>query len=220
MPAAPAASTLRSETAPTRAGNGVANTAVGNGSYATGANSSAFGNGASATFANSTAIGNGATATRANQQVYGTASNTYTMTGVTSAASAAAQSGPVQLVTTDAAGNLASTSLSALGFASPADIASINSQLAGINARLNDLDGRTGKAINGVAMAFAMSGSPWLMPSEKIAMSMNWGTFQNTNALSMSAALRVSEHVQASGGLTYGTNGGGLGGRVGMRVGW
>jgi len=69
-------------------------------------------------------------------------------------------------------------------------------------------------------MAFAMSGSPWLMPSEKIAMSMNWGTFQNTNALSMSAALRVSEHVQASGGLTYGTNGGGLGGRVGMRVGW
>ena len=44
-------------------------------------------------------------------------------------------------ITTDAAGNLASTSLSALGFASPADIASINSQLAGINARLNDLDG-------------------------------------------------------------------------------
>ena len=81
-------------------------------------------------------------------------------------------------------------------------------------------DGRTDKAINGVAMAFAMSGSPWLMPSEKIAVTANWGTFQNTNALSMSAALRVSEHVQASGGLTYGTNGGGLGGRVGMRVGW
>ena len=44
-----------------------------------------------ATFANSTAIGNGATTTAANQISIGTSSNTYRMSGITSAASLAAQ---------------------------------------------------------------------------------------------------------------------------------
>jgi len=63
-------------------GDGVNNTAVGANTVATGANASAFGNGAQATFANSTAVGSGAVATRANQQVFGTASNTYTMSAL------------------------------------------------------------------------------------------------------------------------------------------
>jgi autotransporter adhesin len=42
---------------------------------------------------------------------FGTASNTYTMAGVTSAASSAAQSGPTQFVTTDLSGNLAAFNL-------------------------------------------------------------------------------------------------------------
>jgi trimeric autotransporter adhesin len=58
---------------------------------------------------NAAAFGAGASTTRANQQVFGTSTNTYTMSGITSAASTNAQVGGVQgVVTTDANGNLAS----------------------------------------------------------------------------------------------------------------
>ena len=88
------------------------------------------------------------------------------------------------------------------------------------NARINDLDGRTTKALNGVSMAFAMGGTPWLLPTERFAVSMDWGTFQGTNALALTAAVRLGTNVQANGGLAYGANGGGAGGRAGVRVGW
>jgi trimeric autotransporter adhesin len=133
-------------------GNNTNNVGIGFSATATGVNSTAIGNGASATFANSAAFGNGATATRDNQQVFGTASNTYTMSGIASSASRAAQSGPVQIVTSDASGNLATSTAAGLGLASTADINAINAQLAGINgqlgginAHLNDLDDRVNR---------------------------------------------------------------------------
>jgi len=203
-------------------GAGSVNTAVGGFSTATGLNSSAFGNGASATFANSAAFGNGATATRANQQVFGTATNTYTTPGITSAASKAAQTGPLQIVTSDATGNLATNTAAGLGLASSTDISTINSQLGTINSqlgiinsrlgiidsRLNDLDSRTARALNGTSMAFAMAGVPWLERGERFAVSANWGTFQGTNGLALNAALRLSTNVQGTAGVAYGANGG------------
>jgi trimeric autotransporter adhesin len=201
--------------------------AFGDGSAATGANATAIGPNTSATFTSSAAFGNGATATRDNQQVFGTASNTYTMSGITSAASKAAQSGPLQIVTSDAGGNLATNTAAGLGLASSTDISALNSQIAGINnqivginTRLNDLDGRTTKALNGVAMAFAISGVPWLQPTERFAVSANYGTFQGTNGMALNAALRLSTRLQAEGGIAYGANGGGVGGRAGLRMGW
>jgi len=137
--------------------------AFGDGATATGLNATAVGPGASATFANSTAIGAGATATAPNQMAFGTASNTYVAPGITSAASKAAQSGPLQIVTSDAAGNLATNTPAGLGLASLTDINAINAQIGGINTRLNDLDGRTTKALNGVSMAFAIAGTPWCL---------------------------------------------------------
>ena len=68
------------------------------------------------------------------------------------------------------------------------DINAINAQLGGMNTRLNDLDGRTTKALNAVSMAFALAGTPWLVPTERFAVSMDWGTFQGTNALALNAA--------------------------------
>jgi hypothetical protein len=207
-------------------GTGTNNTAVGNQSTATGANSSAFGNGASATFANSAAFGNGAVATAANQQVFGTASNSYTMTGLTTT-STAAQSGPLQIVTSDSSGTLGTNTAAGLGLATTSQVNAINSQLGvinqeigGINARLADLDNRTTKAFNGTAMAFAMAGTPWLLPQERFAVSMDWGTFQGTNGLALNAAMRLGTNVQANGGVAYGLNGGGAGGRAGVRVGF
>jgi hypothetical protein len=66
--------------------------------------------------------------TRANQVVVGTATNTYTLAGVTSAASLAAQSGPVSFVTSDGAGNLATLS------SSIASVASVAALVPGIRA--------------------------------------------------------------------------------------
>ena len=173
-----------------------------------------------ANFSNSTAIGNGATVTRANQQVFGTATNTYTAPGITSAASKAAQTGSLQVVTSDAGGNLATSTLSGLGLATSGDIASINSQLASINGRISDLYGRSDKAYAGIAMAFAMAGVPTLMPGEHLAMTMNYGTFEGQNGLAINAAYRLANHMQLAGGVGYGPNEGTVGGRVGLRIAW
>ena len=82
--------------------------AFGDHSTATGINSTAVGNGATATPNGSAAFGQNAVATLTDQQVFGTAANTYTAPGITSPLSQSRQSGPLQLVTTDANGNLAS----------------------------------------------------------------------------------------------------------------
>jgi hypothetical protein len=193
--------------------SGDSSIAIGNSAISGGTTSVAIGTNSTANFANSAAFGSGAITTRANQQVFGTATNTYTMSGIASSASRAAQSGPVQLVTSDAGGNLASSTLSNLGLASSADI-------GGINSRLDDLTSRSNKAYTGVAMAFAMAGVPTLMPNERFAVTGNWGTFQSTNGLAFNAAARVTNNVQVNAGLGYGPNQGLVGGRVGVRVGW
>jgi hypothetical protein len=192
--------------------NAVNAIAIGNSATVTGNSAIAMGNNAQAAFANSVAIGNGAVTTRANQQVFGTAATTYTMPGITSAASRAAQSGPVQVVTTDAAGNLATASL-----VTNQDIAGLNSQLATINGRLSDL---SQKALTGVAMAFAMAGAPTLMPNEKVALTVNYGTYQGAHGVALGGALRISDKLQANGGIAYGPDGNLAGGRAGLRIGW
>jgi len=101
---------------------GVSGTAVGAGARATGDYSSAIGQGAtasaeyssaigytaSADHQHAVAIGYGAASTRADQMMLGTASYTYTLAGIASASSSAAQTGSsVYMVTTDENGNLA-----------------------------------------------------------------------------------------------------------------
>ncbi|MEL6862415.1 MAG: hypothetical protein AAGL11_11300 [Pseudomonadota bacterium] len=77
------------------------------GATAAGVGAVSIGADATAGFDNSVAIGQGAATTRANQISVGTATNTVTVAGITSAESRAAQSGPLELVTSDANGNLA-----------------------------------------------------------------------------------------------------------------
>ncbi|HVY19814.1 MAG TPA: YadA-like family protein [Bauldia sp.] len=94
-------------------GNDSANLAVGNGAYAAGDGwrNTAVGAGARAEGANSSAFGAGAVATIAGQQMFGTPDNTYTFAGINSQASKDAQSGSTYFVTSDASGNLATTSM-------------------------------------------------------------------------------------------------------------
>jgi hypothetical protein len=194
-------------------GDNMSNTAVGNGAIATGANSAAFGAGAQATAANSAAFGNGAVATRANQQAFGTAANTYTMAGVASAASRTAQGAPTHFVMSNSSGDLAAFTPAELGLATAGD-------LNAINARLNDIGGMTDKALTGVAMAFAMAGVPNLMPHEKFAIAVNYGTFQGRHGVAFNSALKLHDNVQFTAGVGYGANERLVGGRAGLRFGW
>ncbi|HKF22160.1 MAG TPA: YadA-like family protein [Candidatus Angelobacter sp.] len=186
-------------------GNGTSNTAVGANSLAAN-NSAAFGAGAQAAFVNSAAFGVGAKATRANQQVFGTATNTYTMPGLTSAASKAAQSGPTQVVTTDAFGNLGTTAPSTLGLASGADLSALTRQVR--------------KSYTGISMAFALAGVPTLLPGKKFALSANWGTFENENGAALSGVMRVYRDMQLNASFAYGFRDNVPGGRIGVSYQW
>lgn len=194
-------------------GDNTSNTAIGASSNATGGNASAFGSNARATHVNAAAFGAGATTSRDDQQVFGTASNTYTMSGITSAASRTAQGAPTHLVTSNASGDLAARTFADLGLASTGDLSAINN-------RLDRIGGMAGKAMTGVAMAFAMAGVPTLMPHEKFAVSLNYGTFGGRNGVAFSSAIKLHENVQFNAALGYGVNDDLVGGRVGLRMGW
>src|SRR5690606_9771654 len=151
--------------------------------------------------ANASAFGNGATTTRDNQQVFGTASNTYTMGGITSAASRSAQGTPSHLVTANASGDLAAYTFAELGIASSGELAVINNRLDSLNSRINDVASRMR---TGVAMAIAMGGAPGLAAHEKFAVTMNWGTFEGANGTAINAALRLADNIQLNAGFGYG----------------
>ena len=187
---------------------GTNSTAVGAGSQATGFASTALGLGSNAAFSFSTAIGADATTTRDGQIVLGTAATTYTAPGITSAASTAAQSGPVQIVTTDADGNLAADTPAGLGLAT-----------AGSTAALQEGIRRNSE---GVAMAMALSGIPATLPRGKnYAVSTAWGGFNGESALSVGGAAALSDNVYFSGGAAFSTgrNVSG-GGRAGVTIAW
>ena len=196
--------------------------AFGDAAIATGTNAIAIGPGASATFANSSAIGNGAAATAANQMAFGTASNTYKMPGITSAASLAAQSGPVALVTADASGNLAATNLnlSAPDLSNLSNLsANVTALQQNVNALRYDLQQGLNQAYEGTAVAIAMSGSA-LPDRKRFAITTNWGNFRGTNAMSVIAQARISDNLVANAAFAGGFQYGGIGTRAGLTFAW
>ena len=125
---------------------------------AAGDGATAIGYGASAAQDGATAIGAGATTSRAGQMAFGTAGNTYSMSGVTSAASRAAQSGPVELVTADASGNLATVSMEDL----LSELVNVYEDVDVTNLRRMINEVQT-ESRQGIAAAMAMAQAP--MPS-------------------------------------------------------
>lgn len=113
-------------------------TAIGASAKARALNSTALGAGATALQDNSMAIGAGVTATRENQVMLGTGSNTYTLAGITSQASTAAQAGPTYLVTTDAGGNLAASTFDVATLTNlPAQVAQNGIAIADLNSTVS-----------------------------------------------------------------------------------
>jgi len=182
--------------------------AYGDNSTATGANSTAVGPSATATADGSAAFGYGAVALLADQQVFGTSSNTYVWPGITSSLSRSRQSGPLELMTTDSAGNLGS------------DQGDTFTTIARLQA--------------GVAIALAAE-APSLTSSEDFGLRVGWGNFQgDANAAAVSAigvicrsclALGDRVAIDASIGAGWSDNktyssGNVVGGRAGIQWSW
>ncbi|MCC7253575.1 hypothetical protein [Hyphomicrobium sp.] len=192
--------------------SGSASSAFGQQSTASGDQSAAYGTHASATHENSAAFGADATTTRDNQQMFGTTTNTYTMAGVNSDDSRAAQSGPVNLVTTDGDGNLAGRTFDELGLASIGDIAGIQSQINGLIDRDDEL-------AEGIAISLALD-APVLRNGQTFAMRGGWGNFEGSNAAGFTAAGALSQNVVVDAGVGWGTSQGTVAGKAGVTIGW
>jgi hypothetical protein len=200
--------------------SGSFNSAYGVNSTASGAESSAYGFGSTAAFDGSAAFGFGATTTRADQQAFGTASNTYTMAGITSAASKAAQGAPTHLVTSNTSGDVAAYTFAELGLVSAGDV-------SGLQSQIDRLERRDNKLTEGIATVAALA-QPMLLPGQHFAMRAGWGGYEDANAIGVSAAGVIASNLlnqgrgtlTLDGGVGFGTSEGEVAGRAGMSFGW
>jgi hypothetical protein len=151
---------------------------------------------------------------------FGTAATTYTAPGIVSAASLAAQSGQTFFVTSDASGNLATTSFSVQGITSlQTNVAALQSNVALLQQDVVQLRTNVRQAFEGTAVAIALGGG-YLPENKRFAISTNWGTFRGENAASVIAHLRVNDFLVLNGGFASGFQHGGVGGRVGATFAW
>jgi autotransporter adhesin len=166
-----------------------------------------------AAFSNSAAIGSGVTTTRANQVAVGTATNTYTLAGVTSAASLAAQSGPTQVVTTDAFGNLAAAGFSAQ------DISSLQAQANSLQSQIGNLQSQVTynlrEARSGIASALAASNLHYDQRPGKASVALAAGNFRGQSALAGGLGYAVSDRWRVNASFSTSTYQGDFGAAVG-----
>ena len=181
---------------PYSSATGYAATATGAGSSAIGAYSTAMGTNTQANADGSVAIGTdstgqGAVANQKNEFVLGTKKQTYTAPGITSGLSRSRQSGPLEVVTSDANGHLATD----------------NGQLF---HELNNIGNEADRVRSGVALAIAMAG-PDLTGNERFGVSANWGNFDGSNAFGMGFEGVLWNDLFATGGRFAVTGGFGVG---------
>ena len=150
--------------------------AIGEGTRATKGNSMAVGTRATAQFENSLALGFGAQTSRANQIAIGTATTTYTLRGLLSPASRAAQTGNLELVTVDANGNLASDR--------GKTVSGLQNQITSNRQKISGLDIKTD--LNKQATE-----------NNRVAISQNQMAIDaNTNAIETNAAISARNHTE------------------------
>lgn len=146
----------------------------------------------------STAIGANAETTRANQVMLGTAAESYTLPGLPGDLSRSFQSGPLELVTTDAEGNLASGGGSIFG----------------------DIEDNT----EGIAIALALE-NPDLKGSEKFGIAVNGGYYGGEYAVAGTVMATLFEganggRLAIAGGAGYGVERENVGARAGFQLTW
>ncbi len=155
--------------------------------------------------------GNGAVATLENQFMLGTGNHTYTAPGITSDLSRARQSGPLEVVTSDANGNLAT------------DGGQIFNQLDNQQRQINQLGDDVDRVESGVAVALSSVG-PDLTGAEKFGLSLNWGGFEGASAIGGGATAVVwrgnGSRFALTGGIGVGFDEDAVGGRAGGQWTW
>lgn len=182
--------------------NGTGAVALGNGATATGNGAMAFGNGASAAADGAVAIGPGAVADRANLIAIGGGGSTLRASGISSSASRTSQSGPVSLVTADAAGNLATTLLNV-------------TELSGLAQRTTTLEGRVGELFDlanvqtknmrqGVALATAKANPHFPSEAGKTSYASNIAYFRGEIGIAAGLMHRVDGDFAITAGAAYG----------------
>src|SRR3546814_8209716 len=138
-------------------------------------------------------MGDGAVADRANQVALANAASTYTLAGVASTASNAAQSGSLHLLTSDAAGNIGTTALDIAelgGLGNRVDL--LEQQSAALDARTTELERHARQANGGIATAMAMGGT-MIVPDSTVSVSFNLATYRGEQGFSGAAVLRLTD---------------------------
>jgi len=141
----------------------------------------------------------------------GTTNDTYRTPGITSSLSRSRQSGPLEVVTSDANGNLAT------------DNGQIFNELNSAFRRIDENEA-------GVALALAAV-NPDLVDGERFGITANWGGFEGSNAFGMGFEgvlghnwITQGDRIAVTGGFGVGfVNGDGddvFGGRVGAQWTW
>lgn len=213
--------------------------AIGASSFAAGPNDSAFGANARVEADNGLAVGantlvasgaaggvaigsdsggNAAVASLENQFVLGTANHTYRAPGIASDLSRSRQSGPLEVVTSDRNGNLAT------------DGGQIFGRLDNAEFRIDRAEQDIDELQAGVALAIATEG-PDLVANERFGMSLSYGNFEGASAIGGGVTgvvsrnfLKPGARLALTGGLGVGLeNGRGdtvVGGRVGGQWTW
>jgi hypothetical protein len=179
-------------------------TAVGNGAYASGQNDTAVGANAQVTADHSTALGADAVSNTPNEFMMATKNESYTAPGITSNLSKSRQSGPLEVVTSDANGHLATDG--------------------------GQIFRRLDENRQGVALALAAV-NPDLTRDERFGITANWGGFDGANAFGMGFEgvlghnwITNGDRVAVTGGWGVGFSDGRgddvFGGRVGAQWTW
>jgi trimeric autotransporter adhesin len=75
------------------------------------------------------------------------------------------------------------------------------------------------RSYEGTAVALAMAGAT-LPAGRNFAVSGNWGTFRGEHGFAATAVARITDNVYAHGGLGFGADRGGVGGRAGLTFAW
>jgi hypothetical protein len=160
----------------------------------------------------------GAQATANNEMVFGRPSETYTAPGITSGLSSARQSGPLEVVTSDANGHLASD-----GGAIFSQLNQLQNNDTKIFSQLDQLHSDINTVESGVAVALSAVG-PDLVGAERFGLSLNWGGFEGASAIGGGATAVVSRwngsRLAVTGGIGVGLDDNAVGGRAGGQWTW
>ena len=106
-------------------------------------------------------------------------------------------------MTSDAGGNLATSTLAGLGLASNGDIAAINNQLGTINNRIDNL---TVEARSGVALALASASLHYDPRPGKASLAVAFGAYKGASGIAAGLGYAVSDRMRVNAAFSSAPN--------------